>query len=170
MPNIPTPVPSCGLYGNKLDNLALRDLDGKVWEYKRDRRGRLMLLDFWHHTCQPCLQAIPHLAELQRDFGAYGLEVVGIACETGTLEQQRSTIRGTRVRYGINYTTLLSGGGSGTCPVMEQFQVEFFPLLVLIDANGTILWRSTREGMDDYKHYALRKMIDDRLVTRKPLR
>jgi thiol-disulfide isomerase/thioredoxin len=165
LPNLATPVPSCGLYGNRLDNLALYDLDGKVWEYKRDRRGRLLLLDFWYHSCGPCLQCIPHLVELQRDFGGYGLEVIGIACETGTVEEQRSHVRAVRGRYGINYRTLLSGGPS--CPVMAQFQVEYYPLLVLIDADGTILWRSTRDGMDEHAHYALRKMINDRLVTRQ---
>jgi cytochrome c biogenesis protein CcmG/thiol:disulfide interchange protein DsbE len=168
LPNIPTPVPSCGLYGNRLDNFALRDLDGQVWEYKRDHRGRLTLLDFWYHSCGPCLQCISHLVQLQRDFGPYGLEVIGIACETGTVEEQRRSVQAIRGRYNINYTTLLSGGGPGHCPVMEQFQVEYFPLLVLINADGTILWRSTREGMDDREHYKLRKMISDRLVKKSP--
>ncbi|MGH7225653.1 MAG: hypothetical protein ACRELF_20745, partial [Gemmataceae bacterium] len=121
LPNIPTPVPSCGLYGNRLDNFALHDLDGNVWEYRRHRRGRLMLLDFWYHTCGPCLHAIPYLVELQRDYGPYGLEVVSIACETGTLEEQRRNVRAIRGRYNINYTTLLSGGGPEHCPVMAQF-------------------------------------------------
>jgi thiol-disulfide isomerase/thioredoxin len=164
MPYIETPVPSCGLYGNRLDNLALRDLDGNVWEYKKDkdRRGRLLLLDFWRHNCGPCLQGIPHLVELQRDFGPYGLEIVGIACETGEIEQQRSYVRSIRGRYNINYRTLLNGGPP--YPVTEQFQVTTLPLLVLIDADGTIIWRSPSDGMDERAHYALRKLIDDRLV------
>jgi hypothetical protein len=169
LPNIPTPVPSIGLYGGKLENFALHDLDGKVWEYKRDRHGRLVLLDFWYHNCQPCLQAIHYLRELQSDYAAYGLEVIGIACETGTLEEQRDHVRGTRARYGINYMTLLSGGGPSRCPVMREFQVERFPCLILIDTDGTILWRSDPiRGMDDNEHYRLRKRIEDRLVTRQP--
>lgn len=168
LPNLPTVVPSCGLYGNRLDNFALNDLDGKTWEYKHDHRGRLMLLDFWYHNCGPCLQAIPHLVALQRQYGAYGLEVVGIACETGTVEEQRGNVLAIRGRYQINYKTLLSGGGPGHCPVMEQFQVAYFPLLVLIDTDGTIVWRSTKDGMHDREHYNLEKMIHNRLVRREP--
>ena len=41
-----TPVPSCVLVGNKLDNFALYDLEDQTWEFKRDRRGRLTLLEF----------------------------------------------------------------------------------------------------------------------------
>ncbi len=164
LPYVPTPVPSCGLYGNRLDNFALYDLNGNVWEYKRDHHGRLTLLDFWAHTCHHCLQDIHNLVELQRDYGAYGLEIVSIACETGTIEEQRNYVRPIRGRYNINYLTLLSGGPS--CPVMAQFQVDHFPLLVLIDTDGTIIWRS-RGGMDDNAHYALRKLISDRLTTRQ---
>jgi thiol-disulfide isomerase/thioredoxin len=163
MPYLDTPVPSCGLYGNRLDNFALYDLDGNRWEFKKDHRGRLTLLDFWYHTCHFCLLDIPHLVELQRDYGRYGLEVVSIACEKGEIEQQRSYVRSTRGRYAINYRTLLSGGEN--CPVVSQFQVDRFPTLVLLDGDGTIIWRSPRDGMDQHAHYYLRKLIDERLVT-----
>jgi hypothetical protein len=165
LPYVQTPVPSCGLYGNRLDNFALHDLNGNVWEYKHDHRGRLMLLDFWATTCHYCLQDIHRLVELQRDYAAYGLEIVSIACETGTIEEQRNAVRPIRGRHNINYVTLLSGGRS--CPVMGQFQVDRLPLLVLIDSDGTILWRSPNNGMDDNAHYALRKKINDRLITRQ---
>jgi|SRR5579884_173456 len=153
------------LLGNRLENFAQYDLNGNVWEYKRHRNGRLMLLDFWAHNCHSCLQHIHRLVELQRDYSTYGLEIVSIACETGTVEEQRSRVRAIRGRYNINYLTLLSCGPS--CPVMAQFQVDHLPLLVLIDADGTIIWRSPNSGMDETAHYGLRKMISDRLVTKQ---
>lgn len=161
MPNLDTAVPSCVLLGNRLDNFALNDLDGKTWEYKR-RRGRLVLLDFWYTGCSYCLQEIYQLAELQRDYGKHGLEVVSIACERGgTLEEQRQNVRRIRLRKGINYLTLLSGGES--CPVMSQFQIVRFPTLVLVDTDGTLIKRWDN-GMDDRSRYELRKLIHDRLV------
>lgn len=167
IPNIPTPVPSCGLYGNRLDNFALYDLNEQVWEYKRDRRGRLILLDFWYCNCTYCLQMIRDLRELQRDYASYGLEIVSIACETGPVEEQRKNVLAVRGRYGINYKTLLSGGGPERCPVTIAFGVVTYPTLVLIDSDGTILWRSPRNGMDDIAHHILRKKINDRLVTQQ---
>lgn len=168
LPSIPTRAPSCVLLGNRLDNFALYDLNGEVWEYKHDRRGRLLLLDFWRHNCGPCLQCIPNLIELQRDFGSYGLEVIGIACETGTMDEQRSHLRPILNRKGVNYKILLSGGGTGRCPVMSQFQVETLPCLVLIDESGYIIYRSPRDGMSIEEHYVLRKKINDYLVARQP--
>ena len=156
------------LLGNKLDNFALNDVDGQRWEYRRDHRGRLVLLDFWYSTCGPCLQAIPHLVELQRSYGQFGLQVVGIACETGKVEEQSRRVLAVRGRYHINYTTLLSGGGPGHCPVMDQFQADYFPMLVLLDESGKIIWRSRREGMDDFAHETLRRLIEQRLFASQP--
>jgi thiol-disulfide isomerase/thioredoxin len=170
LPNIPTPVPSCGLYGNKLENFALYDLDGKPWEYKRDRRGRLILLDFWRHNCGPCIYCIPALVDLQRDFGTVGLEVVGIACEVGDVKEQCANVRPILNRNGVNYKILLCGGGPEHCPVMRDFGVEYLPYLVLIDESGYIIWRSPRTGMSNEEHVLLRKKIRDYLVTnRQPM-
>jgi hypothetical protein len=170
LPNIPTTVPSCGFYGDRLDNFALNDLDGSVWEYKRDRRGRLMLLDFWYSSCTHCLQMISDLTKLQEDYGSCGLEIVSIACETGKLEDQRRNVLAVRGRYGIKYRTLLSGGGPERCPVVSTFRVERYPRLFLFDSDGKIVWSSPpNDGMDVHAHRVLRKIIDDRLVTQQSL-
>jgi thiol-disulfide isomerase/thioredoxin len=166
LPNQPTHAPSCGLYGNKLDNFALKNVDDSTWEYRKDHRGRLTLLDFWYTTCGPCLQSIPYLIDLQRSYGGYGLEVIAIDCETGPLAEQRSRVMSVRGRYHINYTTLLSNGGLDRCPVMQQFQATYFPMLVLLDESGNIIYRSTREGMDEGEHEALRREIEKRLFFR----
>src|SRR5205085_2781060 len=109
------------------------------WDYRRDHKGRLTLIDFWFSSCGPCLQAIPHLVELQRNYGPYGLEVVGIAYERGNPAEQVQKVRSIRGRYTINYTTLLGGGGPGPCPVRTQFEVNAFPTLILVDESGQIL-------------------------------
>jgi hypothetical protein len=47
----------------------------------------------------------------------------------------------------VNYNSLLGGGDS--CPVRKQFDVQSFPTLVLVDDQGTILWRSPKgQGID----------------------
>jgi thiol-disulfide isomerase/thioredoxin len=155
LPFGPTPVPSCVLEGNRLENFALSNLNGDPWEFRRDRRGRLVLLDFWYSTCGPCLHAIPHLSQLQRTYGPFGLEVVGIAYESGTREEQVKNVMAIRGRYGINYVTLLGGGP--TCPVRKQFDVQRFPTTVLVDDKGRILWRA--EGLDERSRWELETAI-----------
>lgn len=43
-----------------------------------DMKGKVVLLDFWATYCGPCIQAIPHLIELQNKYKDKGLVVVGL--------------------------------------------------------------------------------------------
>jgi hypothetical protein len=96
---------------------------------------------------------MPKLAALQRDYGPYGLEVVGIAYEKGDFDQQAQNVRRVRGRLGAQYTMLLGGGGPGPCPVRKQFGVTCFPTLVLLDASGNIIMQ--KEGLDERGEYEL---------------
>src|SRR5262249_53232543 len=88
------PVPWCVEVNNQLVGFALYDLDGHVWEYRKQRRGKLMLIDFWSTSCVPCLQTLPYLRQLQDRYGSLGLEVAGIAYEDrGTLPEQAKRVR-----------------------------------------------------------------------------
>ncbi len=154
LPKVTVPTPSCMLIGRRLSNFSLPDMDGRPWFYDRDRdrNARVTLLDFWYTQCTPCLQTLPHLRALQRDFGPHGLQVIGITHEQGSLQEAQRRLHGARGRYNINYTTLLSGTTPGPCPVMAQFQVTNFPTLVLLDETGTIIWRKV--GVPDSQSLA----------------
>jgi thiol-disulfide isomerase/thioredoxin len=155
-------VPSCVLIGQQLENFALYDLSGQPWEY-RNHRGRVVLLDFWGTWCVYCRQAMPHLRILQNTYGRNGLEVIGIAYESGSLDQQVRKVQDVRDHLGINYRLLL-GGSTDSCPVLTQFQVTKWPTLVLLDANNRIIWRS--EGLEPYKLQELEMLIRQQLGVR----
>src|SRR5262249_6750313 len=111
-----TRIPSCVLVGKQLHNFALNDVEGRPWEFRKHRRGRLVLLDFWHTLCPPCHAAVPHLRILQEKYGYAGFEVVGIACEPGSGSDREKAQRVIAVaqRLRTNYPLLLSGKD---CPV-----------------------------------------------------
>jgi cytochrome c biogenesis protein CcmG, thiol:disulfide interchange protein DsbE len=52
-------------------------LDGRR-ESLADFVGQVLVLDFYATWCAPCRKSIPHLGELQRQFSAQGLHVVGL--------------------------------------------------------------------------------------------
>jgi thiol-disulfide isomerase/thioredoxin len=134
----PATVPSCAFANNQLINLALNDLWGRPWEF-RQRRRKLVLLDFWGTWCLPCRQTIPHLRILQERYGAAGLDVVGITYEGyGKPQEQKRKIYDVSQNARINYQVLV---GAPNCPVKKQFGVHAFPTLVLLDENGWVIWR-----------------------------
>lgn len=61
----------------KLDELGWQ-LDNGTKELVSAYKGKVLLLDFWATYCGPCIQAIPHLKELQVKYKDKGLVVVGL--------------------------------------------------------------------------------------------
>jgi thiol-disulfide isomerase/thioredoxin len=128
------------LVGKQLVNFALYDLNGQPWEYRTQKRGKLVLLDFWSTDCLPCRRAIPDLRGLKALHGSKGLEIVGIAYEnSGTPQDQAKRVAAFAAKNGMDYTLLLGSGRQ--CPVQTQFGVRAYPSLVLVGQNGWILWR-----------------------------
>jgi hypothetical protein len=97
--------------------------------------------------------------ELQRRYQAQGLQVIGIAYEDGPLAEQQQRVNFVRQRLGVNYQILLGAGD--TCPLKQQLGVQMFPTLILVDAQGNILWRS--EGLDSQQLAQLENEIRRRL-------
>jgi thiol-disulfide isomerase/thioredoxin len=151
------PVPFCVRPGKRLENFALYDVAGRPWELSKSRKGRLVLLDFWHSECTPCLHAIGHMVYLHDKYKSYGLEVVGISYDRGTAAEKRLKVNRVKARFRIEYPMLLGGGGAGPCPVGTQLQVHRFPTVILIDETGQIVWRS--EGLDARGKYDLEMEI-----------
>lgn len=126
-------APTCRYVNGRLEELVLTDAEGHPWDFRK-RHGRLLLLDFWGTHCVPCLQAIPHVKELQRRYGAAGLEVVGIACERPGSDRAKR-VRDVQYNQRVNYRMLLADE-----TIQEQFRVEYIPFLVLIDDRGMKVW------------------------------
>jgi thiol-disulfide isomerase/thioredoxin len=161
IPAVSTQVPSCVLTGRQLDNFALYDADGKAWEFRRDHRGKLVLLEFWGTWCPPCVASIPHMKVLQERYGKAGLEVIGIEYETdGTAQDQIRRVQAMRSLKQISYRLLL-GGDIDSCPVKTQFGVTKFPTIVLLDENNRIV--KSWVGLEGNKLQELEMLIRERL-------
>jgi thiol-disulfide isomerase/thioredoxin len=158
----PGQVPSCVFANNQLINFALNDLYDRPWEFQQ-RRRKLVLLDFWGTWCLPCRQTIPHLHILQERYRDAGLEVVGITYEGyGKLQDQKRRIDDVCQNARVNYQILV---GNPNCPVKTKFGVRAFPTLVLLDANGWVVWR--HEGaLEPAELKDLEIRIQSRLGTR----
>jgi thiol-disulfide isomerase/thioredoxin len=142
-------------------NFTLYDAGGNPIEFRNLSNRRLIVLDFWATFCNPCLQKIPDLIELQNQYSAY-VEVIGVDCDNHLPFAQRTiavekTVMGyTKKR--VNYRTLFEGDGKDL-RVQSQFAITQLPTLVLLDFNGRELWRGTNVHAleDSIKFYLMRK-------------
>ncbi len=63
-----------------IPDLSYPDLAGKQQNLQQ-WKGDVLLLNFWASWCGPCLSEIRHLNQFQHDFGASGLQVVGLGLD-----------------------------------------------------------------------------------------
>src|SRR5262245_3483363 len=63
-----------------LPDFTLGDLAGKPTSI-RSWPGKSMIVNFWATWCGPCRREIPLLRELQKQHGAEGFQIVGVAVD-----------------------------------------------------------------------------------------
>jgi peroxiredoxin len=56
---------------------------------RSDFGGRLLVLNFWATWCQPCLEEIPSLSELQKEFAGEGVVVLGVSVDLNEAAYRR---------------------------------------------------------------------------------
>lgn len=56
---------------------AFPDLDGKP-HLLSEWKGKVLVVNFWATWCPPCVEEMPEFARMQSEFGARGLQFVGI--------------------------------------------------------------------------------------------
>lgn len=163
LPTSKSPEVFCQMDGTRLLNFALLDASGKRWEKNKEgKRARVILLDFWHSRCPHCDHALPKVKKLHADYARYGLQVVGVAVEEGTLEKQRGLVQLKTRTKDIRYPMLLAGDGKGgACSLVRSLDFDSYPAFVLIDQQGKILRKfSGNDAMEFYYlELAIRRQV-----------
>jgi thiol-disulfide isomerase/thioredoxin len=62
---------------------------------------KVYVVEFWATWCAPCKRSIPHLTELQRDYGSKGLQIIGISDEPVDTVKKFVTEKGSSMDYTV---------------------------------------------------------------------
>jgi thiol-disulfide isomerase/thioredoxin len=85
-----------------------------------DLRGKAVLLNFWATWCGPCKIETPWLVELQNQYGAEGLQIVGVEAGDDGKEDIAKFVKD----MGINYPVLIGkdavGDAYGGIPALPE--------------------------------------------------
>jgi len=115
--------------GDKADDLALPDLDGKVQRLAQ-WRGRRVLLNFWATWCAPCRKEMPALAAAQSRHP--DARIVGIALD------QPQTVRDYLKHTPVDYPILIGIDADPEPTLRFGDTVGALPYSVLIGPDGRI--------------------------------
>lgn len=113
-------------------DFTLDTLDGKSMRLS-DLRGKAVLLNFWATWCGPCKIEMPWFVELQKQYGAEGLQVIGVAMD----DSGKDDIAKFAKEMGVNYPVLLGKEEVGD----EYGGVPALPESFFIGRDGKIVDR-----------------------------
>jgi thiol-disulfide isomerase/thioredoxin len=81
-------------------NTEIQALDGASFRLS-DFKDKVVVIDLWATWCGPCRLEVPHLVELQKEYGAKGVEVIGLTTEDP--EEDEAKVRDFAREFRINY-------------------------------------------------------------------
>ena len=106
-------------YGTPAPDFTLETLDGKSLSLS-SLRGKAVLVNFWATWCGPCKIETPWLVDFQKQYGAEGLQIVGVAMD----DSGKDEIARFAKDMGVNYPVLLGkeavGDAYGGVPALPE--------------------------------------------------
>ena len=110
-------------------------LDGTKFKVS-DKKGKVLLLNIWGTWCGPCREEMPHLIEMQNEFGPQGFEVVGLNIGDGSGGPESiEDIKAFVDRMKLNYTI----ARSPTAATVQFYLItkqQVVPQTLLVDRDG----------------------------------
>ncbi len=111
--------------------LVGQTLDGRTLTLEQ-LHGKPVLVTFWATTCPSCVEEMPHLIELYREFNPKGLEIIGVAMAYDPPEQVRAMAAKRQIPYPIVLDT--------QARIARAFDnVRLTPTSVLVSPEGNIV-------------------------------
>lgn len=111
-------------------------------------KGKTVYLDFWASWCGPCKQSFPWMNEMQKRYGAKGLQIVGVNLDQKP-EDAKAFLAANPALFDIAFDS------SGKTP--KTFGVKGMPTSFLISPEGKVLM--VHQGFNEEGQAELEKRI-----------
>jgi thiol-disulfide isomerase/thioredoxin len=123
-----SPGADSALVGKPAPDFQLELLDGTKFRLS-ESKGRVVVLDFWATWCGPCLQAMPQVDRVVREFHDRGVRLVAV-----NLQEAPREITAMLERHKLSPAVALDRDGV----VAEKYGVTAIPQTVVIDRDGNV--------------------------------
>lgn len=108
---------------------SLPDLHGQPQAISQ-WQGKVVVVNFWATWCPPCLKEIPEFIRVQDQFGAQGVQFVGIAID------DQAKVQAFAAKLGINYPLLIAEAEGISLARQAGNRLGGLPFTVVIDRQG----------------------------------
>lgn len=117
--------------GSILEDIELHTLGGEVRKLST-LKAKVVLINFWATWCGPCIQEMPSLDSLYRQYKSQGLEVVTISVD----DQPEVRVPKFYEKLNLTFDKYIDKNGS----LSEKLKIEGLPFTLIVDSNRKILF------------------------------
>jgi peroxiredoxin len=133
--------------GDYLPGFALNNLDGDT-VHLSDFDGKIVLVELWASWCSYCNTEAPVLNTLYNRYKTENFEIIGIS-----IDKNKTDWKNKVKHHGITYTQVNDPRGFDA-PVVEAYNVESIPKMILLNADGQVVLITTKAA--DVEEYLQR--------------
>lgn len=141
-------------------NQKFTDIKGREFTPSQIK-SKLILVNFWASWCAPCMQEMPSIVELKKDYSDEQLQVISINTET---ENQLVQIK--KIHQKIKGTGQFITYADQNTKLADSLLITNIPYSVILKNNEVIL---TIDGPTDFSSPEFRKKINKFLEHRSRL-
>lgn len=142
------------LQGQQIEDFTLDNTDNEQVSLLEIKGEALTIIDFWATWCKPCTKAMPKLNDLYNEYKDQGLAMIGISCDG---PRSISRVPAVANNLNIDYHILKDID----CEVMNAYQYQAFPTLIMLDANNEVVY--VHEGFSTGDEKEIKEVIEQHL-------
>ena len=152
--------------GTTAPDFTLDTLEGKPVRLS-DFRGKAVLLNFWATWCEPCKVEMPWFVEMQKQYAAEGLQVIGISMDDDGPEGVAKFAK----EMAVDYPILLGKQAERDSVASLYGGVQFLPETFYIDRQGKIVDKTFGlKGRGEIEDSIKRALRQNRAAQEHPIR
>ncbi|MBU5335422.1 TlpA family protein disulfide reductase [Intestinibacter bartlettii] len=128
-------------------NLDTEDLDGNKIDKSIFAKNKLTMVNVWNTGCTPCVEEIPVLDKLNKEYRDKRVSIKGLLLESrvGLNEEERKTVNEILSKANATYQQILT---SQSMLDDDTLLLQAFPTTFFVDKDGNIV--DSIEGSNDY--------------------
>jgi thiol-disulfide isomerase/thioredoxin len=120
---------------------------------KKLEKGNVYVLEFWATWCGPCIQAIPHVTELQKKYADKKLVVIGMNVWENDVAAVEPFVKkmGAKMEYRVATDLVPAGAETGKMAEtwMQAAGRDSIPCSFIVDREGKVAWIGHPMSMDE---------------------